>query len=111
MNLRRAAAALVRIIVPVLAAGLFRIGFPAVFIPAFKAGNSLLVALGWLSAPLVTGAGIGQDQYVYRLFLSPIMPGHARAWDGAWRNSSVEGVSRVYRDQMLRLYKDLLRAG
>jgi hypothetical protein len=57
MNLRRAAAALVRIIVPALVAGLFWIGFLALFIPAFKTGNTPLVAVGWLSAPLFTGAG------------------------------------------------------
>ena len=48
---------MVRIVVPVLVAGVFWIGFLAVFIPAVKTGNSLLIAVGWLSAPVVTGAG------------------------------------------------------
>ena len=57
MNVRRAGAVLVRIVVPVLVAGVFWIGFLAIFIPAVKTGNSLLIAVGWLSAPVVTGAG------------------------------------------------------
>ena len=57
MNVRQAAAALARVALSVLAAGAFWIGFLAVFIPVFKTGNSLLMAVGWLSAPVVTGAG------------------------------------------------------
>ena len=57
MNARQVAAALARVAISVLAAGVFWVGWMAVFIPVFKAGNSLPVAVGWLSAPAVTGAG------------------------------------------------------
>ena len=57
MNARQVAEALARVAVSVAAAGVFWVGWLGVFIPAFKAGNSLLMALGWLSAPVFTGAG------------------------------------------------------
>lgn len=57
MKVRRLAAALARVGVSVAAAGVFWVGWLAVLIPVFKAGNSSLVAAGWLSAPVVVGAG------------------------------------------------------
>ena len=57
MNLRQAAAGLARVGVSVAAAGVFWVGWMGVFIPVFKAGNWLLMGVGWLSAPVFTGAG------------------------------------------------------
>ena len=57
MNLRQAAAALARVAVSVAAAGVFWVAWMAAFIPVFKTGNSILMAVGWFSAPVVVGAG------------------------------------------------------
>jgi hypothetical protein len=49
--------AFARIAASVLSAGVFYLGWMAVFITASKTGSSVLRGIGWLSAPVVTALG------------------------------------------------------
>ena len=57
MNLGYLLGAVLRVAVSVVCAGVFYVGWMAVFIPAFKTGSVVLRGIGWLSAPVVTAAG------------------------------------------------------
>ena len=56
--------ALLSVTSSVLCAGIFYVGWMAVFIPAFKTGSSLLRGIGWLSAPVVTAAGFAAGIWI-----------------------------------------------
>ena len=77
--------AFARLAASVLFAGVFYVGWMAVFIPAFKMGSSVLRGIGWLSAPVVTAAGFAAGIWVaerltatsgasfFRIFAWPIV--------------------------------------
>ena len=57
MNTKLLLKPLALVVVSVLVAGVFRIGWLAAFIPAAKSGVMALKILGWLSAPVITAVG------------------------------------------------------
>ena len=77
--------AFARVAASVLFAGVFYLGWMAVFIPAFKTGSSVLRGIGWMSAPVVTAAGFAAGIWVaerltatsgtsfFRIFAWPIV--------------------------------------
>ena len=57
MNARQIIGSVIRVATSVLCAGVFYLGWMAVFILVLKAGASAARTVGWLSIPVVTGAG------------------------------------------------------
>ena len=54
MNMKLLLKSLTLVVVSILVAGVFHIGWPVSFIPAAKSGVIALKILGWLLAPVVT---------------------------------------------------------
>jgi hypothetical protein len=52
------------VVVSVLVAGVFHIGWLAAFIPAAKSGVTVLKILGWVSAPPVTALGYAAGLWI-----------------------------------------------
>ena len=61
---------LVRLIVSVILAGGFYIGWMAVAIPVLKSGPMLAKAVCWLTAPVVTGCGFAAGLAIFELLPS-----------------------------------------
>jgi hypothetical protein len=57
MNTKLLLKPLALVMVSVLVAGVFHVGWLAAFIPAAKSGVMALKILGWMSAPVVTALG------------------------------------------------------
>jgi hypothetical protein len=56
--------AFLRVASSLLCAGVFYVGWMAVFIPAFKTGSPVLQGIGWVSAPVVTAAGFAAGIWI-----------------------------------------------
>jgi len=56
--------AFARVASSLLLAGIFYIGWMAVFIPVFRTGSSVLRGIGWLSAPVATAAGFAAGVWI-----------------------------------------------
>ncbi len=67
MNIKCFFGLFVRIIISVIFAGVFYIGWLAVAIPVLKSGPLFAKALCWLSAPFVTGAGFAVGTALFEL--------------------------------------------
>ena len=67
MNLKCLFGLFVRVIISVVFAGIFYVGWMAVAIPVFKSGPLFAKAICWLSAPVVTGAGFTSGVAVFEL--------------------------------------------
>ncbi|MHC4603163.1 MAG: hypothetical protein ACYS6W_07520 [Planctomycetota bacterium] len=67
MNLKGFFGLFVRIIISVIFAGIFYIGWMAVAIPVFKSGHLFLKALCWLLAPVITGCGFAAGIAIFEL--------------------------------------------
>jgi hypothetical protein len=57
MNTKLLLTSLALVAASILVAGVFHIGWLAVFIPATKSGVMVLKILGWMSAPVITAVG------------------------------------------------------
>ena len=67
MNLKCFFGLFVRIIISVIFAGIFYIGWMAIAIPVLKSGPLFAKALCWLSAPVVTASGFACGIAIFEL--------------------------------------------
>jgi hypothetical protein len=66
------------VVVSVLVAGVFHIGWLAAFIPAAKSGVLALKILGWLAAPVITAVGYAAGLWIGERLLTPRTTGFLR---------------------------------
>ena len=67
MNLKCLFGLFVRVMISVVFAGIFYVGWLAVAVPVLKSGPLFARALCWLSAPAVTGAGFAVGIAIFEL--------------------------------------------
>jgi len=71
-----------RVASSLLVAGIFYVGWLAVFIPAFQTGSIVLKVFGWVSAPIVTAAGFAAGVWIAERLIGKGKTGFSRIF--AW---------------------------